>query len=106
YVPRRTPRAHNCCTDWQRPPPSVHWPIIHERVFSAGQRTMIKAISYWSMKQGLENTHPIDDALASAKAAGFQGMELSVGTDGAFHVGSSQAECEAIRGRVDASGLT
>jgi len=66
---------------------------------------MIKCISYWSMKDGLAGTHPIADALATAKAEGFQGMELCIGTDGVLHVNSTQTECETIRGKVEASGL-
>lgn len=67
---------------------------------------MIKAITYWSMKDGLAGTHPIDDALASAKAAGFEGMELCIGLDGVLHIGTSQADCEKIRKQVDDSGVT
>ncbi len=66
---------------------------------------MIKAISYWSMKDGLANTHPIDDALSQAKAHGFEGLELAIGTEGVLHIETTQAGCEAIRGQIDASGL-
>ena len=67
---------------------------------------MIKSISYWSFQRGLENTHPIEDALAEAKAEGFEGIELCIGPEGALNVETSQADCEAIRGQVDGSGLT
>ena len=30
---------------------------------ASGALTMIKSISYWSMKEGLSNNHPIEDAL-------------------------------------------
>jgi L-ribulose-5-phosphate 3-epimerase len=66
---------------------------------------VIKCISYWSMKDGLSNTHPIDDALATAKAAGFSGMELCIGPEGVLNTETSQAECEQIRSQVDQSGL-
>jgi len=66
---------------------------------------MIKAISYWSTKGGLENTNPIDAALAEVKAAGFEGIELAVGLDGVLHTGTSQTDCEAIRGKIESSGL-
>lgn len=66
---------------------------------------MIKAISYWSNKDGLAGTHPIQDALACAKQAGFAGMELCVGTEGVLTPGTSQKECEQIRSWVAASGL-
>jgi hexulose-6-phosphate isomerase len=64
---------------------------------------MIKSISYWSMKDGLANTHPVDDALRQAKAAGFQGMEVSIGPEGALSTQSTQEECEKIR--ADAAKL-
>ncbi len=66
---------------------------------------MIKSISYWSMKDGLANTHPIEDALAEAKAAGFQGLELCIAPEGVLNTDSTQAECEAIRSSVESSGL-
>ncbi len=66
---------------------------------------MIKALSYWSVENGLAGTHPIDDALAQAASAGFEAMELCVATEGVFHTGSSQAECDAIRSLVEASGV-
>lgn len=66
---------------------------------------MIKCISYWSMKDGLAGTHPIDDALATAKREGFAGIELCIGTGGALSVDSTKADCTAIRKQVDASGL-
>lgn len=67
---------------------------------------MKKFISYWSMKDGLANTHPIADALAEAKAAGFDGLELGIAPEGALTVDTTQAECEEIRALIDASGLT
>lgn len=67
---------------------------------------MIKAISYWSMPDGLANTCPIDDALSRAKAAGFAGLELAIGEQGALTTAASQADCEAIRKQIDASGVT
>jgi len=66
---------------------------------------MIKTISYWSMKDGLANTHPIADALATAKAEGFAGLELCIGTEGALSVKTTQKQCEAIRKEIDKSGV-
>jgi len=66
---------------------------------------MIKCISYWAMKDGLTGTHPVDDALACAKAAGFAGIELCIGPEGALHVNTPQAECERIRAQVGKVGL-
>ena len=67
---------------------------------------MIKAISYWSLKNGLSGTHPIQDALATAKAEGFKGLELCIGPEGVLTPTTSQAECEAIRRTIDQSGIT
>ena len=66
---------------------------------------MIKCISYWALKDGLANTHPIDAALAEAKAAGFQGIELCIGTSGVLTTDTSEADCKKIRKQIDASGV-
>jgi len=66
---------------------------------------MIKAISYWSMKDGLANTHPIDDAARTAKAAGFAGLELCIGTEGVLNTSSTKAQCQKIRKAVDKAGV-
>ncbi len=42
-------------------------------------------ISYWSVEGGLDNTRPIDEAMLEAKSAGFDGIELAVGTSGMLH---------------------
>lgn len=39
---------------------------------------MMKSISYWSMPGGLSGAYPICEALADAKCAGFEGLELAV----------------------------
>jgi hexulose-6-phosphate isomerase len=67
---------------------------------------MIKGISYWSMPDGLANTCPIDRALALAKEAGFDALELCIAPEGELTTGSSEADCRRIRERVDAAGLT
>ncbi|MGQ9650774.1 MAG: sugar phosphate isomerase/epimerase family protein [Phycisphaerae bacterium] len=66
---------------------------------------MIKCISYWSTKDGLAGKTTIDEALRVAKETGFAGLELCIGTDGVLTTATSQAECEAIRKKIDASGL-
>ena len=66
---------------------------------------MIKTISYWSMPDGLANTHPIGDVLARAEAAGFAGLELAVGPQGVITPSTTEAECAAIRKAIDGSGL-
>ncbi len=66
---------------------------------------MINTISYWSMKDGLAGTHPIDEALASAREAGFDGLELCIGVEGVLTPNTTQSECEAIRRQIDDSGV-
>jgi L-ribulose-5-phosphate 3-epimerase len=66
---------------------------------------MKKGINYWAMKDGLAGTHPIDDALAQAASAGFEALELCIGTEGALTTDMTEAECAALRQTIDASGI-
>src|SRR5262245_27218204 len=66
---------------------------------------MIKSISYWSVDGGLAGTRPIVEALADAKVAGFEEIELCIGLDGVLTPSTSEDDCTAIRRAVDASGL-
>ena len=66
---------------------------------------MIKSLSYWSLKDGLANTHPIDDALITVKEAGYAGLELCMGTEGVLNTQTTQGECETVRGKIEASSL-
>src|SRR4051812_36272346 len=54
-------------------------------------------ISYWSVKDGLSNERPIEDAILEAKAAGFDGIELACSTGGVLSVESDQATLESYR---------
>jgi hexulose-6-phosphate isomerase len=67
---------------------------------------MIKAISYWSMQNGLAGTHPLDRALDEAQATGFDGLELCIGLEGVLTPNTNRSECEAIRRLIDGSNLT
>src|SRR5690606_36681856 len=71
----------------------------------AQEATMIKCISYWSTPKGLENAEPIESAAKLAKDAGFEGIELAIGTDGVIHTASTRAECEEARDAVQRAGL-
>ena len=62
-------------------------------------------ISYWSIEGGLANTRPIDEAMKEAKAAGFDGIELAIGTEGVLHTQSDQATCESYRALAQKHGL-
>ena len=54
---------------------------------------------------GLAGTHSIDDALAQARAAGFDGLELCITLEGVLTPQTTQAECESIRRAITRSGL-
>jgi hexulose-6-phosphate isomerase len=69
------------------------------------EHDMIPGISYWSFRDGLAGTHPIADALAEAKRAGFGAIELAVGTQGELTLETSQSQCSALRSAIDASGV-
>jgi len=62
-------------------------------------------ISYWSVKDGLANTRPIEDALIEAKAAGFDGIELACGTDGVLSVNTDQKTMESYRALGEKHGI-
>lgn len=66
---------------------------------------MKKCISYWSVEGGLDNTRPIDEAMKEAKSAGFDGIELAIGTEGLLHTQSDKATCESYRKLADKHGL-
>ncbi|MEM6852855.1 MAG: sugar phosphate isomerase/epimerase family protein [Planctomycetota bacterium] len=65
---------------------------------------MIPGISYWSLEQGLDNTHPIDQALAEAKDAGFAALELTLGTEGLLTIESTEQFCRGIRDSIIETG--
>ena len=66
---------------------------------------MKKCISYWSIEGGLANSAPIDEAMKQAKAAGFDGIELAIGTDGVLHTQTDQKTCESYRALAQKHGL-
>ena len=66
---------------------------------------MLKAISYWSMENGLAGTHSISVALHQAKSAGFEGLELCIGVEGILTPTTSRQDCERIRRMIDQSGV-
>lgn len=66
---------------------------------------MIKCISYWSLRDGLDNQVPIADALQAASDAGFEGLELSIAEHGVLTTGSSRDDCLRIRDLIQASPM-
>jgi len=67
---------------------------------------LVKSINYWSFPGGLEGSLGIDDALRLAKEHGFEAIELGIGDSGVLHLGTSEAECRAIRAKAEAMGLS
>ena len=66
---------------------------------------MKSGISYWSLPGGLDNLTPIDEALSSVAAAGFEALELAIAPEGVVNTDLTREACEAIRSKIDASGL-
>ena len=66
---------------------------------------MIKSINYWSFPGGLEGTLDPREAIRMAKEHGFQGIELGIGDSGGLHLGSTEAECKALRQAAEQAGL-
>ena len=66
---------------------------------------MHKCLSYWSLRDGLANTHPIADALAQVRDAGFAGLELGIAPQGILTTDSSEADCHAIRRQIDDASM-
>ncbi len=64
---------------------------------------MIKAISYWSVQNS--GTCTVQDAIAQAKNANFQAIELCVGTDGPLTPETSQNTCIEYRAAADKAGI-
>src|SRR5438552_2268311 len=62
-------------------------------------------ISYWSIEGGLANTLPIEEAMQKAKAAGFDGIELAIGTKGVLTTQTDQATCESHRKAGERIGI-
>jgi hexulose-6-phosphate isomerase len=62
-------------------------------------------ISYWSVEGGLAGTRPIEEAMKEAKVAGFDGIELAVGTDGVLSTKTDQATCESYRKAGERMGV-
>jgi len=54
---------------------------------------MIKSISYWAFPGGLAGQMDIEQAMAQAAQAGFQGIELAIASSGPLTPGTSEKRC-------------
>lgn len=61
--------------------------------------------SYWMFEGGLEATVPVADAMAQAKALGFDAIELCIGSQGVLTHETSQAECEQMVAQAKELGI-
>ena len=61
--------------------------------------------NYWMFKGGLEGKKPITEAMAEAKQAGFDAIELTIASQGVLTPDTSRAECEAIVRQARALGI-
>ena len=61
--------------------------------------------SYWMFEGGLEATLPVADAMAQAKALGFDAIELCIGSQGVLTHGTTQAQCEQIVAKARELGI-
>jgi len=57
---------------------------------------MIKSISYWAFPGGLTGEMDVEQAIAKAAAAGFEGIELSIGRAGPLTHRTSEKRCRQI----------
>ncbi len=67
---------------------------------------MIKAISYWSLPQKNSAECPLEDAVRMVSQAGFNGFELTIGTQGIITPSTDRDTCMRYRDIINASGLT
>jgi len=65
---------------------------------------MKKVISQWSIRGG-DGSRPVAELMDETVAAGFDGLELAIGTTGFLTPSTSQSECEAIRTLAEKKGL-
>ena len=65
---------------------------------------MIKSISYWSFKGGLEDKAALKDVFAEAKRTGFPAVELALGQN-ELNLKTTKTQCEDIREMADKAGV-
>ena len=64
-------------------------------------------ISYWSLRDGLTGTHPLDtEGLAEAREAGFALIEPAIGTEGVLTVDTDEHTCQAISRSIEEAGFS
>jgi len=67
---------------------------------------MIKAVNYWTFgPEALGGEYDIVQAMQEAKAAGFAGIELCLGTTGRLTFDVSEQECAALRSAAKRIGI-
>ncbi len=57
---------------------------------------LLKSLNYWSLPGGLDGTLPVESALETARAHGFEAIELCIGENGALGLDTTEARCREI----------
>ncbi len=68
-------------------------------------KLMKKGITYWSFPDGLTGKKGIKESMMEAKEAGFEGVELSVSSEGELSLSSTKAEVERIKRHAQQIGV-
>ncbi|MCG3178451.1 MAG: hypothetical protein BIFFINMI_00778 [Phycisphaerae bacterium] len=66
---------------------------------------MFKAINYWFFDTRMDGSVSMEEAMTTAKKAGFEGFEPCVGGGGTLGVDSSQKRCREIAAAAKAIGI-
>src|SRR6185437_8515538 len=66
---------------------------------------MLKAISYWSLDNGLEGTGPIEAALLQAKSHNFPAVELAIAEKGVLTPSTDEKTCTEYRKLAEKHGV-
>lgn len=67
--------------------------------------SVLKGLNAWSLPGGLEGTLRPEDAIAKAKAYGFEALELCIGADGELGLETTEARCREIVSRAEDAGI-
>jgi len=70
---------------------------------------VLKCISYWAFKGGLEQKKPLGEAFSEAKSTGYDGIELTIGETGILNIDSTEDECKkvvSLAGKINISHKT
>jgi len=67
---------------------------------------MLKCISYWSFKDGIEQKKPLEEAFLEIKEVGYDGIELTIGESGILNINSTKEECKQVVSLLNKKNIT